>query len=218
MKTVTRWKFLRTGYKSESGNLKWKLGKWNRVEGELDMCRNGFHCSKTPFQAFSYVQGEILAEVECRGEHLAWEDKECWQEMRIIRAYRWTKKDSVKLAVYVAELVLPIFEKEYPNDKRPREAIDAVKKYLKTGSRKGLDRAARAARAAADAAWVAAGVAAWVAAGATADAAWAAAGATAVDAAWAAARVARAARAAIIKKITRYFNCQVKTISGKSHR
>lgn len=184
MKTVTRWKFLRTGYKSDSGNLKWKLGKWNRVKGELDMCQNGLHCSKTALQAFFYVQGEILAEVECRGEHLADEDKECWREMRVVKAYRWTKKDSVRLAVYVAELCLKHFEKEYPNDKRPREAIEAAMRYLETGSKKGL---AEAIEAAAKAAW---------------EADW--------EADWAADWIGEGKK--ITKKISRYFDKQVKTL------
>jgi hypothetical protein len=98
MKTVTRWKFLRTGYKSEKGGLKWKVGEWNKAEGELGLCHNGLHCSKEPYRAFSHVQGEILAEVECRGKHLSDDNKECWQEMRIIKAYQWTKKDSLKMA------------------------------------------------------------------------------------------------------------------------
>ena len=37
---------------------------------------------------------------------------------------------SVYTAVYFAEEVLPIFEKEYPNDSRPRNAIDAAKAWL----------------------------------------------------------------------------------------
>ena len=51
----------------------------------------------------------------------------------------------VLCACEIAEHVLPIFEKEYPNDKRPRNAIEA------------------ASDAASDAAWVAARVAASVA-------------------------------------------------------
>jgi len=35
-----------------------------------------------------------------------------------------------QLALKCAELVLPIFEKQFPNDKRPRKAIEAVKVYL----------------------------------------------------------------------------------------
>ena len=61
--------------------------------------------------------------------------------MRIVESWEWTKEDSVKLAVYAAELVIGIYEKRYPNDDRPRKAIKAAKAYLKNPS----DSAANAA-------------------------------------------------------------------------
>lgn len=61
------------------------------------------------------------------------------------------------IACDFAESVLPIFEKEYPNDKRPREAIAISRLYAKNeATREELDAARAAARAAAwDAAWAA---------------------------------------------------------------
>ena len=41
------------------------------------------------------------------------------------------KKQKVQYAVFAAELVLPIFERKYPDDKRPRTAIEAAKNYIK---------------------------------------------------------------------------------------
>jgi hypothetical protein len=104
-----------------------------------------------------------------------------------------------------AESVLYLFEKKYPDNKRPRDAIYAARKYANGEiSAGGLAAARDAAWAAAwaaarDAAWAAAWAAAWDAAWAAArDAAGAAAGAAARAAAWAAARDAAwdAARAA----------------------
>ena len=125
-----RYKFLRTGLKSVNGNIRWEIGKWEKHDGKLEICESGFHCSKEPYDAFKYVQEEILAEVEVRGKNLKQEDKEVWQEMRITKTFKWTKKDSLKLAIFSTELVLKNFEKEYPDDKRPREAIEAAKKVL----------------------------------------------------------------------------------------
>src|ERR1035437_9428105 len=116
--------------KSNSGNMTWKVGKWNSFKGELSMCNSGLHCSRTPYQAFSYVQGEVLAIVETKGKSIIQDDKECWSDMKIVKAYKWTKKDSVAFAIYAAELVIDNYEKEYPKDKRPREAIEAAKKVL----------------------------------------------------------------------------------------
>jgi hypothetical protein len=89
------------------------------------------------------------------------------------------------MAADFAEAVLPIFERELPNDMRPRQAIQAARDFA-------VGRIGAAARDAAwDAAWAAARDAARAAAR---DAAWAAARDAAWDAAWAAAR--DAARAA----------------------
>jgi hypothetical protein len=164
------------------------------------MCESGFHCSKEPYDAFSYVHGEWLAKVEVRGQHLSEDNKEVWEEMRVVEKYRWTKEDSVKLAIYAAELVIDIFEKEYPNDDRPRKAIEAAKNYLKNPSQKNR-RAAWAAARAAEAA---------EAAGAAWAAAMAAEYAEAAGAAWAAAMAAEYAEPAVIKKIQKYFMKLVK--------
>ena len=126
-----RWKFLRTGLKSEYGGFKWKKGQWETCNETLNICHVGFHCSKGIYQAFSYVQGELLAEVEVKGKHLTGTDKECWEKMRIVRVYRWKKIDSVLFAIYAARLVLKLYEDKYPNDDRPRKAIEAAENYAK---------------------------------------------------------------------------------------
>ncbi len=196
MKTQLRWKFLRTGLKSNSGDHTWTLNEWYKHEGKLSICNSGFHCSKEIGQAFSYVGGEYLAQVEVKGKCDEQKDKEAWTEMRIVKVWEWTKKDSVEIAIFAAEQVIEIYEKKYPDDKRPREAINAAKAWLKNPT----DAAARAARAAADAAGAAAyaAYAAAYAAYAAADAARAAAYAAyaAADAAYAAADAARAAAGA----------------------
>jgi hypothetical protein len=231
---IKQYKFLRTGLNSENGNLKWKTGEWQKVEGELDMCSRGLHSCKDPYDAFSYVQGEILAIVECRGEHLKDNNKYCWREQRVIKTYKWTKKDSVRLAIYSAELCLPNYEKLY-KDKAPRLAIKAAKRWLKTGSRKGLAAAGSAVESAVwsagSAARSAAESAAWSAGSAVESAVWSAGSAvesaarsaeSAVEsAAWSAGSAARSAESAgsavesaawsaAIKKIQRYFKKIVK--------
>ena len=59
----------------------------------------------------------------------------------------------VSYAVYAAELVLPIWEKQYPKDGRPRKAIEAAKRCIDDPSKKNNE----AARAAAVARLAAAG-------------------------------------------------------------
>jgi len=108
-----------------------------------------------------------------------------------------TEQEQRLIAADFAEHVLPLFEAEYPDDDRPRKAIDAARSYARGEiTKEQLDAAGAAAGAAAwDDAWAAARAAAWAAARAAAwadaradarAAAWADAGA----AAWAAARAA----------------------------
>lgn len=83
-----------------------------------------------------------------RGYHLAQPDKEVWSEMRIIKAWEWTKKDSLELAIYAAEKVLVYYENKYPNDKSVRLAIEAAKKVLAKDTPSNRNAAAYAAYAA----------------------------------------------------------------------
>jgi hypothetical protein len=49
----------------------------------------------------------------------------------VLREEFITEHNLHKIAIYAAKLVLPIFEEKYPDDKRPRQAIEAKKKWLK---------------------------------------------------------------------------------------
>ena len=198
----TRYKFLRTGYKSEIGDHKWKVGKWYEYDGDIEMCESGFHCSKGIYQAFSHVQGEILAEVEVAGKHEVQDDKEVWEKMRVVRSWKWTKKDSILLAIFAARLVLKNFEKEFPNDDRPRKAIEAAEAYAKNPTKKNRE-AAKTAESAAESAAEAAWSAAESAAESAESAAWSAVSAaeSARSAAWSAESAAESARSAAQSEI-----------------
>jgi len=95
-----------------------------------------------------------------------------------------SKKIASQLAIEFAEQALPIFEKRYPNDKRPRNAIQGARDYLAGKIDLATLRNLRAYAYAAYAAYAAAAYAAYAAyAAADADAdAYAAAAAAAADA------------------------------------
>jgi hypothetical protein len=164
MKKVRLFKFLKEGLKSNYNGFQWEIGKWHKTEC-LELC-HGFNCSEKILDALNYVKGEILAEVEAKGKHFSGNDKSTWPQMRIIRAWKWTKKDSVALAIFSAESAIEVFEKEFPKDDRPHKAIEAAKAWLKNpaayaayaayaaayAARAAAYAAAYAARAAADAA------------------------------------------------------------------
>ena len=119
----------------------------------------------------------LLASDEC--------EKYNWSNWLLTHVF--TKEQNVKYAIFAAKEVLYIFEKKYPNDWRPRKAIEAAEKYLNAA-----DAAWDAQAAAGAAAWDAAGDA-WYAAQAAAEAARDAAGAAAEAAAEAARDAAGAA-------------------------
>ena len=99
-----------------------------------------------------------------------------------------TEQEQRLIAADFAAHVLPLFEADYPDDDRPRKAIEAARAFARGEVTRTQLEAARAAAEAA--AWAAVGAAAWAAA-------WAAARAAARDAAEAAswAAVGAAARA-----------------------
>src|SRR3990167_9369740 len=221
---MKQFKFLRLQGKnivSENGNEKWTIGEWKTWEGELKLCETGYHCSPTMYYASSYIQGEVLAEVETKGKKLDDEDKTCNESMKIVKAWKWTRKDSLSLVIYAAEKVLSNFEKEFPNDKRPREAIEAAKKVLFKDTKKNRDAVRSAAWSAERSVAWSAESAAWSAAWSAESAAWSAARSAAWSAArsvaWSAESAARAAawsaaESAFLNDIEKWFKNRVKEL------
>jgi len=128
-----------------------------------------------------------------------------WANWLLARVMEY--KQYVSYAVFAAEQVIDIFEKEFPDDKRPRTAIEAAKKCIENPSdenKKEAGSASWAARpagcAAFSAAKSAAGSASWAARAAGWAAGWAAENAAA---GWAADSSA-AGSAKILKKILKY--------------
>jgi hypothetical protein len=173
-----------------------KPGKWLPKVNDLGLCASGYHGCKDG-DILEYLRDNIY-EIETRGKVKDGDDKFTAQQIRLVRKCEgWNEVNARLFACDCAAHVLKIFEKECPNDKRPRECIAVARKFARGKATQeeraaARDAAGAAARAAArDAAWAAAGDAAWAAARAAARAA---AGDAAGDAAWAAAR--DAARAA----------------------
>ena len=136
-------------------------------------------------------------------EALIADDKFDWANWLIVRVME--RPDYLRYAVFAAGQVIDLFGIQYPEDKRPRTAIEAARRCITDDSSANREAAREAAWAAARAAAKAAGAAkaaAWAAAWAAAEAAWAAEAAgeaaawaaaawAAADAAWAAAAAAR---------------------------
>ena len=88
---------------------------------------------------------EVMLRRLLQHDHFQWAN---WLIVRLI-----THDQKIIYAIYAAESVIKIYEDKYPNDDRPRKAIEAAKGYLKT---KNSYAAAYSAYAAADAAYAAA--------------------------------------------------------------
>ena len=165
----------------------------SKVMGELEPCVNGYHICR-PQDLVSWLN-EAIFEVEYKGKMVEDDDKCVVREARLLRRIEtWDEKSARLFAADCAERVLPIYEKEYPNEDAPRKAIQAARDYANGKINKKQLAAARVAASAAasaaarDAASAAAWAATSAAAGATARvAAWAATRVAARDAAWAAA-------------------------------
>jgi hypothetical protein len=111
-----------------------------------------------------------------KARHLDWAN---WTVVRFM-----DQKQQVRYACYAAQTALKNFEEVYPQDNRPRLAIEAALKWVESPTGENRESAAwSAARAAAWSAWASAGASA----GAAEAAAWSA---------WAAARAAEAADSA----------------------
>ena len=167
------YRFVTDDLKSKNGEVQWEIGKWQKHDGELKLCKSGFHASKEPLYSLNYVFGSRWFICEARGKILEDDDKFCAEEMRLLREIPDLKRLMVRFAVDCAKRCLPRFEKVFPEDERPREAIEAAEVWFKNPTEENR----RAAESAAEsAAWSAAGLAAESAARSAAWSAGAAAG------------------------------------------
>jgi len=191
------WKAMKAGLRSGYDGSQWEIGKWRKVDGKVKFYSNGFHASENIIDAMKYTDMEVLAKVEVRGEIEINDNKQAWTEMRVVKAWEWKKEDSVALTIYATKLVIDNFERKYSDDKRPRQAINAARAWLKNPTEENKLAAWAAKSAAESAIWAAESVA-WAAesvAGAAWSAAWAARSA-AESVAWVVESVAEPTRAA----------------------
>ena len=162
----------------------------------LGMCNYGLHASVNPVDPLQYIYWDdaIICRVELSGKMIIGNDKICAENMKVLWMAECDKTIH-EFAVWCAEQCLHEFEKKYPDDLRPRQAIEAKRKWLK--GEISNEELYAASSAASSAAWSAASDSAWSAAS---DSAWSAAS----SAAWSAAR--SAASDAQNKQLTKMLN------------
>jgi hypothetical protein len=171
------------GEPCHGGSGRWIPGEW-REETVTEPCQPGMmHVCKDAQQLLEWLNAEVWeAEYDDAKLVIDHGDKLAVQRTRVIRKLdTWSDRTARLFACDCAEMVLPLFEKDYPNDTRPRKAIETARLFadgkasrneLNAARDAAWDAARAAARAAAGgAARAAAGAAAWAAAGAAAGAA-----------------------------------------------
>lgn len=121
----------------------------------INACQSGID------QVAKYENKEPIAVIR----QLVADDYWDWANWLIVRIMDY--KQYVSYAVFAALQVIDIYEKKYPNDKRPRLAIEAAQRCIDYPSKKNKLEAREAwAAMAAEAAWAEAAWAAWAAGGA----------------------------------------------------
>jgi hypothetical protein len=134
MKIIKGYKFITDEMKSKNGNFKWELGIWQEERSkDIKLCEYGLHACKTPYQSLKYIYGNRWFQVEARGkiiyDNKNSEPKFVASEMRLVKELP-TKKIVVEFACWCARQCLKNYQKEFPNDKRPEEAIKAAEDYM----------------------------------------------------------------------------------------
>ena len=150
----TGFKFVQSDLRSKNGHeAPWVVGEWRKHEGGLAMCGQGFHYCKDALDSLKYVYGDRWFMVEVRGEEQTEGNKTVACEMRLVREIPM-KAVAVRFALACAGMVLDKFESKYPDDDRPRKAMEAAKAWLDnpTEANRSAASAASAARSAESAA------------------------------------------------------------------
>ena len=151
------------GRSCNGGSSKWSLpvlqpdgtykpGRWMQRIANIEPCRRGYHV----FERKDILRwiNQTLYECEIRGETIDHGDKTVAESCRLLRPVPGCNERTLRLfACRVAEDALPLYEAEYPDDDRPRRAIETARMYADgRATRAELAAAHYAARSAADSA------------------------------------------------------------------
>ena len=136
------------GKPCHGGSGKWIPGEWREANG-TEPCQDGMlHVCRNLWQVLDWLNVEIW-EAEYDDSKLVIDhgDKLAVQRARVVRKLGvWDERTARLFGCYCAEDSLPLYERDYPNDKRPRKAIETARLYVEgKASREELDAAGDAA-------------------------------------------------------------------------
>ena len=134
MSMILAYHFLKADMHAGEGRERaWKVGESRTIKNiqRIAICKYGYHASPTLWNALPYAPGPMACLVEV-DESLASDDTKSVHASRKLIAAVNIERELRLFAADCAEHVLYIFECEYPNDDRPRRAIQ-VRETLLTG-------------------------------------------------------------------------------------
>ena len=127
------------GRSCNGGHSKWSLptllpdgtykpGRWMRRIANIEPCRRGYHVFERK-DTLLWLNC-TLYECEIRGETIDHGGKTVAESCRLLRPVPGCNERTLRLfACRVAEDALPLYEAEYPDDDRPRRAIETARMY-----------------------------------------------------------------------------------------
>ena len=130
---MTYYKWLKPDRTTTYQGVKWpkRVGVWT-PDVTPEMCVSGWHLATHEGIAEHARTGAELWIAEGRGEFVAAGDKVAFSSARLVsQVGTLTQIIAVQWAAECAKRVLRHYEDRYPEDKRPREAIQAALKWAK---------------------------------------------------------------------------------------
>lgn len=168
--TIRLLKFVRPDLTPTNGSARatghvWVPGAWAPPIPDPIPCERGYHGIEDAHlidwvgEVFDVElwRAEARGQIECHGAPGDYPKLACAEMRLVARVEAWNASTLRLFAADCAERVLPRFERERPNDPRPRQAIETARRFARgeatQGERTAAEAAARAAaRAAAEAA------------------------------------------------------------------
>ena len=128
MSTYTGWHFTQSATQGRDG---WPLQKVEQLPKDTQpvLCEVGLHASKSALAALSYAPGPFVSRVRLEGTVVVGDDKACATRRVRLAGPVDASRELRLFAADCAERVLPFFERRYPSDDRPRQAIDTARRF-----------------------------------------------------------------------------------------
>jgi hypothetical protein len=113
---------------SANGDMSWRVGEWNEVNGTIICCSNGLQASLTPRDSVRNVYGQRWFISEARGEIFHQGNKLAASEMRLVEEI--PPAVLRRFAVGCAKRSFGYLEKRHPMDARILQCIQAAEDFL----------------------------------------------------------------------------------------